>query len=142
MWRDTGCLFCGGDAHAADHADRCDGRQGRREAALELPILRAGLTAATWDTSSEAAESVVPTKDTQRAAVLAVIAAAGGDGVTDEEVQERLRIGGSSERPRRWELWKLEAIAVRRDASGAVVRRLTRTRRRAVVWVVARPVAS
>lgn len=28
------CLFCSGDASAPDHHDRCDGRQGRREAAF------------------------------------------------------------------------------------------------------------
>ena len=28
----TGCLFCGGDTSAPDHAARCDGRQGHIEA--------------------------------------------------------------------------------------------------------------
>jgi hypothetical protein len=31
MWSEQRCLFCGGDASAPDHLDRCDGRQGRRE---------------------------------------------------------------------------------------------------------------
>ena len=32
------CLFCGGDAHARDHAVRCDGRQGRVEARAPLVV--------------------------------------------------------------------------------------------------------
>jgi hypothetical protein len=55
--------------------------------------------------------------------------------MTDDELQIALRLDGSSERPRRWELWKRDAITIRRDAAGEPVRRLTRTQRHAVVWV-------
>ncbi len=38
------CLFCGGDGSDPDHIWRCDGRQGRRDAAADVedePIMRA-----------------------------------------------------------------------------------------------------
>jgi hypothetical protein len=130
------CLFCGGDYHTPEHMKYCDGRQGRVEAAIEnLPRLISGLEPDTWDTSEAAAVSVEDAKATQRAAVYAAIKAAGGYGCTDDEIQQRLNIDGSSERPRRWELWKLDQIAMRRDDWGDVVKRETRTHRRAVVWI-------
>lgn len=134
------CLFCGGDAASPEHFKYCDGRQGRIEAAIaeaDVPLLISGLEPATWATSAAAALSVEDAKHTQRLEVYAAIRAAGDDGLTDDELQERLHLDGSSERPRRWELWKLNQIAMRRDASGAVVKRETRTHRRAVVWVAA-----
>lgn len=129
------CLFCGGDASDADHLARCDGRQGAKEAAADVPVLISGLVAETWNTSAAAARSVDETKETQRRQVLEAIRATGADGATDDELQMRLGLDGSSERPRRWELWKLAHIAIRRDAGGDPVRRLTRTNRRAVVWI-------
>lgn len=126
------CLFCGGDASEADHLARCDGRQGAREA---VPMLAAGLVPETWATSEAAAMSVAETKETQRRQVLEAIRAAGLEGATDDELQARLGLDGSSERPRRWELWKLQHIAIRRDAAGDPVKRMTRTHRRAVVWI-------
>ncbi len=130
------CLFCGGDAASPAHFNYCDGRQGRIEAAIaEVPLLISGLEPETWDTSAAAAISVENAKETQRAEVFAAIRAAGNEGATDDELQERLHLDGSSERPRRWELWKLHRITMRRDARGEVVKRPTRTHRRAVVWV-------
>lgn len=130
------CLFCGGDARSAEHFKYCDGRQGRIEAQEdELPLLISGIAPETWNTSAAAALSVEERKDTQRAEVRAFIKAAGAEGRTDDEIQEQLHLDGSSERPRRWELWKLGLIDMKRDAQGEVVRRLTRTQRRAVVWV-------
>jgi hypothetical protein len=132
------CLFCGGDASEPDHRLRCDGRQGAIEAALPdapLPPLASGLTAATYATSSAAAERIEDTRETQRAQVLAEIRGAGPAGATDDELQVRLGLDGSSERPRRWELWKLDRICMLRAPDGSVVRRLTRTHRQAVVWV-------
>ncbi len=134
------CLFCGGDRGEPGHAIRCDGRQGYVEAlaleAADLPVLAAGLTAATYATSREAAEHTADPA-TQRAHVLATIRAAGARGCTDDEVQSALGLDGSSERPRRWELWHLGQIATLRDEHGHPIRRLTRTNRRAVVWVAA-----
>jgi hypothetical protein len=142
------CLFCGGDASERGHAARCDGHQGRIEAANlvverfdddtpDVPMLMAGLTEDTWDTSAAAAGSVLDSKDSQRAMVFAAIRAAGLEGRTDDELQIELQLDGSSERPRRWELWRLNLIAVRRDDRNQPVRRLTRTNRRAVVWIAA-----
>ena len=130
------CLFCGGDASAADHLLHCDGRQGHQEAVTFDPLLVAGATADTYATSEAAAVSVEDKKDTQRLAVFQAIRAAGPRGRTDDELQVILGLDGSSERPRRWELWKRQAIKVQLDADGQAVRRLTRTNRHAVVWVV------
>jgi hypothetical protein len=136
------CLFCGGDASEPDHLLRCDGRQGQREAAdawpsFELPPLISGITPETYGTSASAAASVEDDRATQRAAVYDAIRRAGPDGRTDDELQVLLDLDGSSERPRRWELWKLDQIRIRHDAEGKAVRRVTRTNRHAVVWVVA-----
>jgi hypothetical protein len=128
------CRFCGG-LDGPDHAPRCDGRQGHVEAAL--PALVSGLEPATHATSEAAAVSVETTRDTQRALVFAAIRQAGARGLTDDEIQAALGLDGSSERPRRWELWKLQRIAIAKDADGVAVKRITRTHRRAVVWVAA-----
>jgi hypothetical protein len=66
--------------------------------------------------------------------VFSTIRNAGADGHTDDELQDVLGLDGSSERPRRWELWKLGLIDIRRDERGEAIRRVTRTNRRAVVW--------
>ena len=135
------CQYCGCRTAADDllHRLHCDGRQGAVEAALEpvprfTPLIVAGAVPETWSTSEAAAERVTD-KDTQRAEVLEAIRAAGARGMTDDELQIALGLEGNSERPRRWELWKRDAITIRRDAEGAPVRRLTRTQRHAVVWV-------
>lgn len=127
------CLFCGGDASEPDHFARCDGRQGGVEP--DLPPLISGISPETWHTSAAAAEAVEESRDTQRARVFDEIARAGRDGRTDDELQAALGLDGSSERPRRWELWKLDRITILRDPLGREVRRLTRTNRRAVVWI-------
>ena len=100
----------------------------------DLPRLAAGLDPATRATSGAAAAA--DTRDTQRASVLAVIQAAGPVGATDDEIQIALDLDGSSERPRRWELWKHDRIRILRDSSGAAVKRSTRSDRRAVVWII------
>jgi len=132
----TPCLFCGGDASEPDHWRHCDGRQGQVEAD-DLPMLISGLTDDTYATSSAAAASVIETKDTQRELVFDAIKHAGAEGVTDDDLQVLLNLDGSSERPRRWELWKQARISVLRDDAGNAVKRLTRTNHRGVVWVTA-----
>jgi hypothetical protein len=99
-----------------------------------LPLF-AGLTPDTRRTSRDAAERIADTRETQRRLVLEAIRAAGSEGRTDDELQMVLSLDGSSERPRRWELWKLNRITVKCDDAGDAVTRLTRTQRRAVVWV-------
>lgn len=135
------CLFCGGERSGPDH--RCDGRQGRVEAdaaAFEastafLPRLAAGIDPATYATSAEAADAAAALKAQQRARVFAAIRAAGAEGRTDDELQTALSLDGSSERPRRWELWRLSQIAIARDADGQAIKRPTSRGRRAVVWI-------
>jgi hypothetical protein len=138
MWNP--CLFCGGNRDEPSHERHCDGRQGVVEAAAvqideDLPYLMSGLTEATYATSAQAAYSVDATKATQRRLVFEAIRHAGPLGRTDDELQAELVLDGSSERPRRWELWRLGWIRVKCDAAGAAIRRETRTQRRAVVWV-------
>jgi hypothetical protein len=129
------CLFCGGDASEPNHWWHCDGQQGRVEAAADLPLLASGLTPETHATSTAAAISVLESKDTQREHVHQAIAASGGAGRSDFEVQDLLGLDGNTERPRRWELWKQGRIRILRDPEGNAVKRLTPTGRRAVVWV-------
>lgn len=135
------CLFCGQVIRSRDHLLYCDGKQGKREAEINaaldpMPLLISGLDKATHDTSSDAAvRNDADARETQRAEVLQAIRATGDYGATDDELQAALNLDGSSERPRRWELWKLDAIKIRRDESGRAVKRETRTQRRAVVWV-------
>lgn len=56
------------------------------------------------ETSRAAARGVMPRSGTQRWAVFAELFNAGNDGLTDLEIQQRLRMSPSSERPRRGEL--------------------------------------
>jgi hypothetical protein len=135
------CLFCGGDLSEPEHWRHCDGRQGEIEAE-DLPLLISGLTDATYATSAAAAVSVIDSKDTQRELVRLTIRAGGRLGHSDDEVQVITGLDGSSERPRRWELWKQGRIRVLHDAEGREVKRLTRTQRRAVVWVCSDEAAS
>ena len=110
----------------------------------DLPRLAAGLDPATRETSAAAADArdtpdtpdTPDTRDTQRAQVLEVIHLAGARGATDDEIQIALGLDGSSERPRRWELWKRDRIRILREDNGAAVKRSTRSERRAVVWIV------
>lgn len=140
------CQFCGADIKAAGdllHVLTCDGRQGAIEA-LELadegriPMLASGLVEATRDTSTAAAVSIAAGKAAQRALVYLTIERTAREGRTDDDVQAELDLDGSSERPRRWELWKLGLITILRDDAGAPVKRETRTGRRAVVWIAKR----
>jgi hypothetical protein len=136
------CRFCGEYIEDADlfHQLRCDGQQGKVEAAAaaEVPLLMAGLDPATYATSEAAAVSVVESKAAQRQLVQSAIDRWARHGRTDDELQHELQLDGSSERPRRWELWKLGEIVIRRDHTGAAVKRQTSTGRRAVVWITTR----
>jgi hypothetical protein len=78
-------------------------------------------------TSLAAAVEVKPKTETLRQQVLAYIIRVGG--ATDLEIQEGLKIEGSTQRPRRVELMNLGTI----KDSGKV--RLTKSRRKAVVWI-------
>lgn len=86
---------------------------------------------AVWrsDTSRAAAESIRPTAQTLRNAVLLSIAARGDYGATDEELQVALSMNPSTQRPRRVELCDAGKVA----DSGRT--RRTRSGRAATVWV-------
>jgi hypothetical protein len=99
----------------------------------DLPRLAAGRAPETRATSTAAAADA---RETQRAQVLEVVRQAGLRGATDDEIQTALGLDGSSERPRRWELWKRDRIRILREPNGAAVTRRTRTTRRAVVWIL------
>lgn len=81
------------------------------------------------ETSREAAASIKADTSDLRAKVFACIQSAGAFGRTDEEIQTRLSMGGSTERPRRREL----QISGRIRESA--MKRKTSTGRLAVVWV-------
>lgn len=81
-------------------------------------------------TSVAAADAIAPVAATLRRMVYEAIAAAGADGLTDEEGAEKVGIGGNTYRPRRRELEQAGRI---RDSGRT---RMTRSNRKAVVWVV------
>lgn len=80
------------------------------------------------DTSRAAAESLTNTA-TLRNKVLKVIQSRGTVGITDQELQEVLQLPPNVETPRRWELVNAGLV---RDSG---MRRKTRSRRNAAVWV-------
>jgi len=79
-------------------------------------------------TSQEAARAIEPAAETLRRQVLDTIRAS-ADGMTDEEIQQQIRMGSNTERPRRRELQLAGLVTdsgrTRKTASG----------RKAVVWV-------
>ena len=81
-------------------------------------------------TSRAAAVAAIPLTGKSRIAVWQVIRDSGGHGATDEEIQAKLRMNPSTQRPRRVELVEQGRIV----DSGR--RRRTASRRDAVVWVV------
>ena len=81
-------------------------------------------------TSREAAEQIEGDAGTLRQHVLKFLQQCGKLGATDEEIQRALKMNPSTERPRRIELRKGGLVV----DSGRY--RLTRSKRRATVWVV------
>lgn len=61
-------------------------------------------------TSKEAAESMKEKAPTLRQKVLEQYILAGPEGLTDWQVQHRLQMKGSTQRPRRWELEKMGLV--------------------------------
>jgi len=82
-------------------------------------------------TSIAAADAIKPCADTLRARVLEYIRLQGKTGATDDEIQVALNMGGSTQRPRRVELFQQGKICM------APMMRRTRTGRQANVWVMA-----
>lgn len=81
------------------------------------------------ETSVAAAELIEPHANTLQAEVLEYLRIMGGDGATDEQMQEMLMLNPSTQRPRRIELVKaglvIDSGRTRKTASG----------RQAMVWV-------
>ena len=82
-------------------------------------------------TSQAAARAIKPDANRLRAVVYAALEAAGSDGLTDEEMQERIPMAASTQRPRRIELIERGKVI----ASGRT--RPTRSGRAATVWIAA-----
>lgn len=114
------CRFCGGDPTAPDHWRRCDGQQGRVEAAAPAdPYPPFNAT----DTSQAAAATVAPDTATMRAHVEQCVQRSGPYGLTCDDVEQRLGLRHQTASARLWELHhKLGVIADsgrrRRTASG------------------------
>jgi len=81
------------------------------------------------ETSQIAAEAMKPHAETLRRKVLDLLRSVWPDGLTDEEIQDRLNMSGDTQRPRRWEL-----VAVR-EVLDSGQRRRTRSGHSAIVWV-------
>ena len=84
-------------------------------------------------TSAAAAELAAPRAPIQRQRVLDALRERGERGMTDEELQRALRMNPSTERPRRIELVRARLV---RDSGRT---RHTKSRRKAVVWIIATP---
>jgi len=83
-------------------------------------------------TSREAAEQIAGVSGPLRRAVYEWLLGRGDQGGTDEEIQDALNMPASTQRPRRVELVETGFV---RDSTRT---RLTRSRRKAVVWVAVR----
>jgi len=79
-------------------------------------------------TSLAAAVAIEPVSGKDRLRVLLALKDAGSRGLTDEELQDRLGLPGSTERPRRIELWEKGLVWQSTET------RLTRSGRKATVW--------
>lgn len=80
-------------------------------------------------TSREAAHQIEASAETLRGAIYRYIISCGSHGATDDEIQRRLSMNPSTQRPRRVEL--AEKNLIERSEST----RRTATGRRAAVWV-------
>lgn len=96
-----------------------------------LPDMRGQPPAQPVATSIAAADAIKPCADTLRKRVLEYIRAQGRTGATDDEIQVALNMNGSTQRPRRIELFQQGKICM------APFMRRTRAGRRANVWVTA-----
>jgi hypothetical protein len=85
------------------------------------------------ETSGEAADVIAPDVPALRLRVYEFIAGRGARGATDEEVQDGLGMNPSTQRPRRVELYRSGLVKDGR------LTRLTKARRRAVVWTAVPP---
>jgi hypothetical protein len=94
-----------------------------------LPDMRGQPPAQPVATSIAAADAIKPCADNLRKQVFNYIRKQGKVGATDDECQTALGMGGSTQRPRRVELFQQGKICM------ATMMRKTRTGRNANVWV-------
>lgn len=109
-----GCLFCGGNASEPDHLARCDGRQGRVEAEIDI---RGMVHGDDPHTSVDAATVIARQRNELHEKVLAAFAHHGA--MTDEQLEtlpEFLDYGPSTIRKRRSELFQQHALVAVGDA--------------------------
>jgi hypothetical protein len=123
----TPCLFCGGDASEPDHVDRCDGRQGRVEAAL---VSYQAPYAATSETSRDAARSIEPSAPSLCGRIYATLKGPCVAGLTCAEVERLFDLRHQTASAR---IWDLRTRGFIRDSG---LRRRTLSGRWAVVWIV------
>ena len=79
-------------------------------------------------TSLAAAVAIEPVSGKDRLRVLLYLREQGQRGATDEQIQDALGLPGSTERPRRIELWEKGLVWK------SIETRLTRSGRKATVW--------
>jgi hypothetical protein len=87
------------------------------------------------DTSREAAESIVPHLSKLRAKVLAAVVASRFEGRTCDEVEAETGMRHQTASARMYELRNMGMIVAAETPLGARVKRLTRSKRLAVVYV-------
>ena len=95
-----------------------------------LPDMRGQPPAVAVATSVAAADAIKPCAETLRRKVFEFIRLNGKHGATDQECQDALGMAGSTQRPRRIELFQQGKICM------APMMRKTRSNRDANVWVV------
>lgn len=61
-------------------------------------------------TSNAAAEAIEPRAEILRGRVLAYLRERGADGATDDEIQQALGLDGNTQRPRRYELERMDLV--------------------------------
>lgn len=101
----------------------------RHREPMAAPMV-AGITAASRETSGQAARRIESQLNALQLRVLEHLRAVGGYGATDEEMQFVLGMNPSTQRPRRIELLRKGLI---RESD---IQRTTRSGRNAVVWCV------
>lgn len=102
----------------------------RQAEAIPAPFIRQSAT------SRQAAELILPKAGTLRRKVYDFIAGCGPRGATDDEMQARIPMDPSTQRPRRIELHKARLIEAASNTDCTARTRKTRSGRDAVVWVV------
>jgi hypothetical protein len=102
----TDCDCPTGTLSGSHHASWCRSRQQGNLFDSRRPVDEPKVIVANeaQDTSRIAAERIYPKTGTMRGRVAGILRATGPHGLTDEEIQARLKMSGNSERPARGQL--------------------------------------